>query len=310
MKIKNIKFYLPVLFLALSLSACRKSEDGIINYTAVANTATGNKLLKTGLIATVFKDSTYTVTDGVQSTEVFYFSKKGYAMRVFLFEIDLTNPKISIEVSTPNNANAFALQQMTAQATYEDAAGHLVWGGVNGSFFNVANGTPNGLFYKNGTQLQTFSDAYPNFFVITKDKTALIADSKSYDAIKANIFEAVGGGVMLVSNNNLVAQTEATPSVNPRTFIGVTEDQKKVYIAAVDGRNYHYSNGMTYEEEGKIMIALGAKNALNLDGGGSTTFFVRNTPDFTAGRFKLRNWPSENGGAERSVGNGLLIISK
>jgi exopolysaccharide biosynthesis protein len=66
---------------------------------------------------------------------------------------------------------------------------------------------------------------------------------------------------------------------------------------------------MSFEELGKCMMALGAYNSVNLDGGGSTTFFIRNTSEFADGRFEVRNWPSDNGGKERAVANGLLIVS-
>lgn len=307
----KISYYLSCLLLVCHLfSSCQKEDDGKITYTAEAKTAVGNKLVKnTDLIATVFSDSSYTVTEGLTATELFYFSVKGFATRLFIFEVDLANPKISMEVSTPNNSSVAGLQRMTLQATHKDAVGHMVWGGVNGSFF-LANGTPHGLLYKNGSLIQQTSTAYPNFFMITKDNKARIADAASYSGLASTIQEAVGGGEMLVKNKVIVTPVEAVPSINPRTCIGVSADQTKVYIMAVDGRQYHYSNGMTYEELSKCMIALGAENALNLDGGGSTSFFVRKTPDFSPGRFQLRNTPSENGGEERAVANGLLIISK
>ncbi|MDQ8054321.1 MAG: phosphodiester glycosidase family protein [Pedobacter sp.] len=313
MKSNFIKYYGSCLLVVAALVSCQKEDTGIVAYKAEPKTAVGAKLVTTDLIATVFSDTTYTLTPGVSTSEIFYFSKKGYAMRLFLFEIDLNNPNVSLEVARPTSpTDPLGLQRPTQQAVYDDAAGHLVWGGTNGSFFNTTTGASYGLLYDNGVVRQTPVAAYPNFFVITKDKKAVIGTMPLQDdaAFKNNIYEAIGGGVMLVSNNIITPQTEATPSVNPRTCIGVSADQKKVFLMAVDGRQYHYSNGMTYEELSKCMIALGAKDALNLDGGGSTTFFTRTTAAFTANRFKLRNWPSENGGDERPVSNSLLIISK
>lgn len=99
-------------------------------------------------------------------------------------------------------------------------------------------------------------------------------------------------------------------SVEPRTAVGVSEDGTKVYMLVIDGRNFWYSNGMNYDELGECMMALGSYNAINLDGGGSSTFFIRTTPSFSANRFKMINWPSDGGGKERAVANGLLIIGK
>jgi uncharacterized protein YigE (DUF2233 family) len=296
----------------LPLLSCEEEDDGKIAYIAEPRTAVGTKLVEnTDLIATIFSDSTYTLTEGVSATELFYFSMKGYAMHVFIFEVDLSNPGVSLEVARPTApANPLGLQTVRDQAVHEDAPGHQVLGAVNGSFFDVGTGVSHGLFYNNGTQLQLPSTAYPNFFVITKDKKALIGSSAIYNTIKDDIYEAIGGGVMLVTNSTIVTQTEAVPSINPRTCIGVSADQTKVYIMAVDGRKYHYSNGMTYEELSKFMIALGANHALNLDGGGSTSFLTRTTSEFASDPFDLRNWPSENGGEERPVSNSLLIVSQ
>jgi hypothetical protein len=312
MKRTYINYYLCCL-LGLAMSACQKEETGIIDYKADPKTALGTKLVSTGLVATIFKDTTYANTAGLNTTEIAYFSTKGYAMKMFVFEIDLTNPNISLEVARPvNPTNSLGFQTVRQQAMNEDAAGHLVWGATNGSFANVTTGAIHGLMYDNGTIRQVPSAAYPNFLVITKDKRAVIGSAPLHDdaTFKANIYEAVGGGVLLATNGVITTQTEATPSVNPRTCVGVSADQKKVYLMAVDGRQYHYSNGMTYEELSKCMLAFGAKDALNLDGGGSTTFLTRKSAAFTPDRFLLRNWPSDNGGEEREVSSSLLIIAK
>jgi uncharacterized protein YigE (DUF2233 family) len=311
MKHKNIRLYrLCYLLLAFSF-ACHEEEDGKLQITAEPKTEAGAKLVeKTGLIASIFSDSSYTPTPGLTATELFYFSMKGYAMHLFVFEVDLANPAIHLEVARPvAPSDPLGLQTVREQAEHEDAPGHQVWGAINGSFFNVTTGVSYGLFYNNGTQLQLPSAAYPNFFAITTNKKAVIGNEATYNSIKPDVYEAIGGGVLLVNNNVMVTQTETVPSVNPRTCIGISADQTRVYIMAVDGRKYHYSNGMTYEELSKCMMALGAKDALNLDGGGSTSFLVRNTSDVTPGRFQLRNWPSENGGVERPVSNSLVIVS-
>jgi Phosphodiester glycosidase len=61
---------------------------------------------------------------------------------------------------------------------------------------------------------------------------------------------------------------------NPRTMAGVTRDGR-LLVVAVDGRAPEYSAGLSFEEEAAVMRALGAREAVNLDGGGSTTMTVR-----------------------------------
>lgn len=313
-KIRMNRLYLLFLVhMTLCLGACDRELETIEPYdvyVAIPKTDVTRRLVEgTDLVSKVFLDTSYVVVDGLQATEVRYLSSIGLAMKLSIFEVDLTNPNILIEASTPNNAPAFGRQRMTVQATFEDAEGHKVWGGVNGDFFDGTNGTPRGILYKEGVAIRTtFPDIYTTFFGILDNGKAAVGDRALYQTIAPNIMEAVGARATLVTDGIVVSQTDFT--VEPRTCIGVSEDGNTVYIMVIDGRNFHYSNGMNYESLGKCMKALGAYQAVNLDGGGSSTFFVRNTPSFAADRFEIRNWPSDNGGQERAVATGLLIISK
>jgi hypothetical protein len=85
---------------------------------------------------------------------------------------------------------------------------------------------------------------------------------------------------------------------NPRSGVGFSKDSTTVYFFAVDGRQTT-SVGMTLFEFADIMIAQGAYQGLNLDGGGSTTFVLEDT---------IMNVPSDATG-ERPVGNCLLLTA-
>lgn len=275
---------------------------------AIGITPTCEKLVNgTDLFEYITSDTTYSIVDGLTATEIKYISTSDLPMKISVFEADLTNPGLSIEVSTPNNSNVFARQRMTEQAVYKDFPTHKVYGGVNGDFFNTTTGVPQGILYKNGVAIKTtFQDDICTYFAITKNKKAIVASQDSYISNQSSIKEAIGGRVWLVKNGLPVSQTDT--KLEPRTCIGVSTDSSRVYILAVDGRNTSYSNGMTYSDLSKCMKALGAFNSINLDGGGSTTFFVRSTPDFKNPRFEIRNVPTDTTG-EREVSNGLLFIS-
>ena len=261
----------------------------------------------TDLIGSITSSSSYDLTSGVTAAEIAYISKQGSPMKIFVFEIDLANPNLDLEVSTPDNQPAFKRQEMTVQATYEDQTGHKVIGGVNGDFFDMDNGTPQGILYKNGVAIkETFYDATTTYFAITKDKKAIIAGQDMYAGIKSTIKEALGGRVWLVRNGSAVGSSSV---LEPRTCAGVSADGLKVYFLVVDGRNPLYSIGMAYPDLSKIMKALGSYNAINLDGGGSSTFFIRNSSN----KFEMKNQPRstpESPVTERAVANGLVIISK
>jgi hypothetical protein len=86
-------------------------------------------------------------------------------------------------------------------------------------------------------------------------------------------------------------------SRQPRTLAGVRADGK-LLLVTVDGRRPGWSAGMTLAEAARLMRSLGARDALNLDGGGSTTMVVRG---------QVVNRPSDPGG-ERRVSNGVYAL--
>ena len=80
----------------------------------------------------------------------------------------------------------------------------------------------------------------------------------------------------------------------PRTAIGRTGDGRTLLVT-VDGRQTGWSVGLTVRELADTMLALGARDAVNLDGGGSTTMMVEGA---------VRNRPSESG---RAVMDGIFV---
>lgn len=290
-------------------TACNNDEDLTVFSTEGAKTELGQKIIagSDGYVGQYFSDSTYTLAPGVQALEMKILSSTGLAVKMFVLEVDLKEAHLTMKASSPNEEGKLKTkQQMTLQALAYDKSGSRVLAAVNGDFF-AKDGTPQGIYYRNGICLKgTMTDNVCTFFAITKNKRAIIGSYDEYDSYKENIQEAVGGRVRLMTNGNVLPQT--VTALEPRTAIGVTDDNV-VYILVADGRNFWYSNGMRYAEMGAVMKALGAKNAINLDGGGSSTFIIRKIAGFEDGRFAIRNWPYDNGGVEREVANGLLVVT-
>lgn len=84
---------------------------------------------------------------------------------------------------------------------------------------------------------------------------------------------------------------------NPRTLAGITADGN-IRLVAVNGRQPVFSVGASFEESTRIMKSLGAVDALNLDGGGSTTMTIGS---------QMVTRPSDMTG-ERPVGDAILIL--
>ncbi len=115
--------------------------------------------------------------------------------------------------------------------------------------------------------------------------------------------EAVGGQPVLLRDGAVAADIREgiAPSFgerrHPRTAVGITGDRRLLWVT-VDGRQPPYSDGMSLAELADLMARLGARDALNLDGGGSTTMVVRGV---------VVNRPSDAAG-ERAVGNALVLV--
>ncbi|WP_371665906.1 phosphodiester glycosidase family protein [Streptomyces sp. NBC_01241] len=90
---------------------------------------------------------------------------------------------------------------------------------------------------------------------------------------------------------------------HPRTLTGITDDGT-LLLVTVDGRDPGASVGVTLKEAAELMRSLGARDAMNLDGGGSTTMVVNG---------RLRNRPRGAAGApvrERPVANALVVLPR
>ncbi|WP_424890960.1 phosphodiester glycosidase family protein [Streptomyces sp. XH2] len=109
------------------------------------------------------------------------------------------------------------------------------------------------------------------------------------------------GGFPVLRDGRLASGLDSTTSA-VRTSAGVGGDGRLFYLLALDG-GAGYRSGLTVTELADLMRDLGADDAVNLDGGGSSTLVTRD-PD--SGRTTVRNHPS--GGAERPVANGIGVF--
>lgn len=120
------------------------------------------------------------------------------------------------------------------------------------------------------------------------------------------VFNAISGGGMLVKDGAPMPDLDNS-TTQPRTAIGYSNNGRFLYLVVVDGRQPFYSEGITLNELANLMMALGAKYAMNLDGGGSSTMVVASQ----GGQSRVLNSPIDNyiPGRERTVANHLGIFA-
>ncbi|MET8139054.1 phosphodiester glycosidase family protein [Sphaerisporangium sp. NPDC005288] len=135
--------------------------------------------------------------------------------------------------------------------------------------------------------------------------TTKVTDMRSGKAIPLTPETSViGGGVGLVRDGRerVTAQADGQANINmilrrhPRTLAGVTKSGRLI-LAVVDGRKPGVTVGASMIEAAHLMMWLGARQAINLDGGGSSAMVVKG---------KVVNHPSD--GVERGVGDAVLIV--
>lgn len=99
-----------------------------------------------------------------------------------------------------------------------------------------------------------------------------VAASIERDRCPTGTEHAVAGSVMLLRDGRITPRLQE--GLNPRTAVALDASGETMWLVIVDGRQRWYSEGMTLTELAELLQDLGAHNALNLDGGGSTTLVM------------------------------------
>jgi len=248
-------------------------------------------------------ERTQAVADGV-THRVIYSSKGPWAINALYVGLDRCTTAEAVADDSLRRTRT--TQMLAALGRHEP-----VLGGVNADFFNLKNGRPTNLLVVNGAirtlpirqpVLAFDSTGAPHIGFFTLDSGRL----RPYHPL-----QAVGGRPVLVRDSAIAGEVDTFGNAgfrarNPRTAAGIARNGKQLILVAVDGREYHNA-GMTLRELAELMLALGASDAINLDGGGSTTMVVAQ-PD-RGDSLRIVNHPSDKEG-ERAVGDALAIVRR
>lgn len=256
-----------------------------------------------------------TIARGVDVIEANYtVTKDGESLPTKLFIMDVRlSDRVTVLATTAEDDNASIKATKEEQTAIAPISKQLeamqanrqninVLGGVNADFYLIKRSNMvKGAMYRGSECLKGDIDEGENLFLVLKDGSAHCMTAEEYLALdKSLIAEAVSGRQMLL--NDGVAQSDDT-HLEPRTAVGVTKSGKRLFILVGDGRRKEYSNGLSYADMAQIFKSLGAYDALNLDGGGSSSFCL----SVGDGKFAPINRPSDRAG-ERFVPNGIAVV--
>lgn len=186
---------------------------------------------------------------------------------------------------------------------------------INGSYFDMKRGN-SVCFLKvdrqvvDTTTLGEFARRVTGAVSIRKGKMKIISWNrqieKQYKGKKGIVLAS--GPLMLKDGRYCdwsLCEKDFIRTKHPRSAVALTKDGKILFIT-VDGRFPKHAGGVSIPELAHLIRILGGKDAINLDGGGSTTLWLSGAPDNGIVNYPCDNKRFDHRG-ERTVPNILYV---
>ncbi|MBX7079499.1 MAG: phosphodiester glycosidase family protein [Nannocystaceae bacterium] len=217
----------------------------------------------------------------------------GAPLRIFAAQIDLCADGISLRATKSDE------RQRTVSSFAGLVDAQLA---TNGDFFSYADYSTSGLAVGAGEPWADTADGNGSGTVaFGHGRAEILPPAVVLDAPAPWMREVVSGRRPLVEAGAPYPADEGDlcTTRHPRTAAGLSQDRRTLILAVVDGRS-DISIGMRCTELAELMLELGAWDASNLDGGGSSTMWIEGEG--------VVNVPSD--GAQRVVGNHLGVLAR
>ena len=213
-------------------------------------------------------------------------------MSIQVLRIDLTAPGLSLVVTPGDSSDG---HDYRALRTSEALLAQDWQAAVNGGYFlPFAGGSPGGDDYipqpGQGTDVsgaaihdgRVVSPVEPDLdrrvnaiLCIRREAEVVIADGQDCGP---GVREAMAAGPRLLKDGRRLSYEAFDAAYgaarHPRTAVGLDAGRRLAWLVTVDGRQPGFSDGASLDELTDILVSLGASDAINLDGGGSTTMVV------------------------------------
>lgn len=271
-----------------------------------------------GFVPVASKDSD--LADGLVYRRITCRDKDGAPLELFVLiadpkKIGFTTAVTGDGLPRPDESGkpVYPIGTVVEKAEQAVAEGFAVRAATNADFFDIyGDFHPAGLCVKNGKILANPDSDRP-FFGVLKDGTPVISSLAQHPEYKELLDMAVSGSHIVLHEGqpfDLAFPEPFSALRAPRTCVGLRPDGLVVILVS-DGRIPTYSIGTTLVDLALIMRGLGCTEMVNLDGGGSSTVFLR--PEGQT-EFKLENRPADidrpNDCLIRPLYNGILLYSK
>jgi len=225
---------------------------------------------------------------------------------------------IEIPSGSPSRLCFVADTHLTTVSAF--AARHGALAAINGSYFNMRTGVPVCYLRIDGREIGVNTPSrndsiyrkYYQYATIrltpTRRPRFLVPDSSRMAERALPDSNIMTAGPMLIRKGMDIPQRMDRHFVygrHNRTAIGLKPDGT-VVLLVVDGRHSREAEGLSLPELTRVMRWLGCCDAVNLDGGGSTTMYIKDR-----GNEGIVNHPSDNGrfdtAGQRPVANAIIL---
>lgn len=184
-------------------------------------------------------------------------------------------------------------------------------GGVNASFFDMKNGNSVDYMKADGKVIHQGRETSGNSnsaIIVNGKKTSIIRlDKSNAEARTLSYPNILVAGPMLVNSSKIedLPENSFNTTRHPRTCAAITNNGT-ILLVTVDGRHAGNAAGMSTKELAFLLKILGAKDAMNFDGGGSTAMYIKGY-----GENGVVSYPSDNKAfdhkGERKVANAVYL---
>lgn len=247
----------------------------------------------------------------------------GVRLKTFRFNKNLfnSNQNVSIlEVKAKKNLMFdLGYDPKNLIKTSDYAIGANAIGALNGTFFDIANGgsvdyirSDNSVINENRLGKKGNRAAHQRSALVFNDGKLSIDkwnNNTDWETSLPGEDVMVTGPLLILDNKyeKLDTANAFNKTRHPRSAVAITKNNR-VLLITVDGRNEN-SAGMSLFELSKLLRWLKAEDAINLDGGGSTTLWVNNYLENGVVNFPSDNkkWDHEG---QRKVANVVLLKKK
>ena len=216
--------------------------------------------------------------------------------RVHIAKVDLHCPGIQIIGTSLKQAN---------QTTSNFAFPNKTTVAINGAFFDEKN-KPQGLNVSHGIRWPgSYDTTHHSFLACTIDNRCFIetpnrktAHNPAWHTVISGWQTLKNGRYICPRGSQKICQSNARGQ-HPRTAVGLSNNNRYLYLVVVEGRKTGFQ-GYSLNQLARLFKKLNVNNALNLDGGGSSTMIINRT--------RVNELPSRQFFLERNVANHLGII--